>query len=121
MESLAVKLQPVIRYKGVRDPEPGDYILPYEFLHIYVLDIGQSLCLCPFGEVINDYQNKSSIAYCLGKKPEYVQPPLCEGPRIANQVQMPSRLMYQRGVLLTLLTLPNVFCGVLLHLGHQNP
>ena len=55
METSAVKLQPVIRYKVVRDPKPSDYIFPYEFLHIYVPDIGQSLCLRPFGEVINGY------------------------------------------------------------------
>ena len=116
-ETLAIKLQPIIRYKGVWDPEPGDYILPYEFLHIYVPDISQSLCLHPFGEVINGYQHESSIARCSWKWPEYVQPPLCEGPRTANRVQMPGRPVYQRGVLLTLLTLPNVFRGVLLHLG----
>ena len=116
-ESSAVKLQPVIRYKGVWNPEPSDYILPYKFLHIYVPDIGQSLCLCPFGEVINGYQNKSSIARCSGKRSEYVQPPLHEGPRTTNRVQMSDRLVYQRGMLLTSLTLSNVFRSILLHLG----
>ena len=116
-KTSTVKLQPVIRYKGIRDPEPGNYILPYELLHVYIPDIGQSLCLCPFGEIINGYQHESSITRCSRKRPEYVQPPLCEGPRTANRVQMPDRLVYQRGMLLTLLTLLNIFRRVLLHLG----
>ena len=58
-KSSTVELQSIIRYKGVRNPKPSDYILPYEFLHIYVPDISQSLRLCLFGEVIDGYQNES--------------------------------------------------------------
>ena len=78
-KSLTIELQSIIRYKGVWNPKFGDYILPHKFLHIHIPEISQSFRLCPFGEVIDSYQNESSIARCSGKWAEDIKPLLCEG------------------------------------------
>ena len=74
-----IELQPVIRYEGVRHPKPCNYVPLHKLFNVYILDISQCLRLCPFGEVIDSYQNKLSITHGLGKWAENVQPPLCKG------------------------------------------
>ena len=51
-ESLAIKLQAIVRDKGMRDPEPSYNILLNKFLGIHVPDVGQWLNFNPLGEVI---------------------------------------------------------------------
>ena len=111
-----IELQPVIRYEGVRHPKPCNYVPLHELFNVYILDISQCLCLCPFGEVIDSYQNKPSITHGLGKWAENVQPPLCKGLGAVDRVQITCWLMDQWGVLLALFTLSHILDGILLHL-----
>ena len=111
-----IELQPVIRYEGVHHPKSCNNVPLHELFNVYILDISQCLRLCPFGEVIDSYQNKPSITHGLGKWAENVQPPLCKGLGAVDWVQITCWLVDQWGVLLALFTLSHILDGILLHL-----
>ena len=63
----AIKLEPVVRDKGSRDPEFCNNVSPDKPFSIYVSDISQWLDFHPFGEVIGADQQISLILCCLGE------------------------------------------------------
>ena len=66
-EGLVIELEPIVRDKGLRDPESCNNVSLDEPLSIYVFDVSQWLSLDPFGEVICADQQISFVSCCFGE------------------------------------------------------
>ena len=54
-KGLAIKLQPIIRYQGLRHSKSCYYVSPYKLLNVHILDIYQRLSLHPLSEIVPNY------------------------------------------------------------------
>ena len=111
----AIKLEPVVRDKGSRDPESCNNVSPDEPFSIYVSNVSQWLSFDPFGEVICANQQISLISCFLGEGAYNIQSPLGERPWAGQRVKNPSWLMDIRGKSLALITFLNILQSFLLH------
>ena len=92
-ESLAIKLQSVVRDERMRDSKPSDNILPNKFFSIRISDICQKFSFNPLSKVIRANQLVSFI-FCHFRKMTYnVQSPLRKRPRARQWVKDSSWLM----------------------------
>ena len=66
-EGLAIKLEPVVRDKGSRDPKSSNNVSPDKPFSIYVSNVSQWLSFDLFGEVIHADQQISLISCYLGE------------------------------------------------------
>ena len=67
-KAFVLKLKPIVRDEGMRDPKPSDNIFPDKSLGFHIPDIRQWFSFNPLGEVIRANQQPSLIPCCLGKR-----------------------------------------------------
>ena len=71
----------IVRYKGIRNSIPCDYILPYKLFGISVADVGEGLGLNPLCKVISCSDEIPFVGWSPRKGTYYVETPLSECPR----------------------------------------
>ena len=88
---LTDKVCSVVRENDVRESEAIHDVLPNKFDNLLSNNFGEWHCLNLFGELVGGYQLEPQLRLCLGEWTNYVQPPLHEGLRTPQSMEVSTR------------------------------
>ena len=114
-EGSAIKLKAIIQDEGMRNPESSNNTLPDKPFDIYIPDISQRFSFDPFAEIICPNEQILFISFCFGETIYNIQTSLSKRPRGGKRIENSSRLVNALRKSLTLITFPNIFLCLFLH------
>ena len=116
-EVLIVKLPTIVSDDGVWQIEFAyDWFLN-EFFYFTFGNLYQRFSFYLFGEVVDSNHNEFPLSRCWGKKTEYFNFSLCEGPWCKNLCKLASQLVLDIRMFLTWLTPSDNLSCIFLHDG----
>ena len=79
---FAIKLKPVVRDEGMRDPKSSDNVLPHKPFGIHVLNVRQWFSFNSLGKVVSADQKPSLVFCCFGEGSYNIRAPLSKRLRV---------------------------------------